>query len=58
MSSPVVDQNTIYLHTKNERLTAIDIATGEILWTGQPMGKYQSLVRNDDVLLVLDAGGE
>lgn len=58
MSSPVVDGQTIYMHSKNERLTALDIETGEILWTGQPMGKYQSLVRNDDVVLVLDEGGE
>jgi outer membrane protein assembly factor BamB len=58
MSSPVVDDKTIYLHSKNERLTALDIETGEILWTGQPMGKYQSLVRNNDVVLVLDEGGE
>ena len=58
MSSPVVDDKTIFLHSKNERLTALDIETGDILWTGQPMGKYQSLVRNDDVILVLDADGE
>lgn len=58
MSSPVVDEDTIYLHSKNERLTAMDIDTGEILWTGSPMGKYQSLVRNDDVVLVLDESGE
>ncbi len=58
MSSPVVDENTIYMHSKNERLTALDIETGEILWTGQPMGKYQSLVRNEDIVLVLDEGGE
>ncbi|KAA1260033.1 outer membrane biogenesis protein BamB [Rubripirellula obstinata] len=58
MSSPVVDDQTIYLHSKNERLTALDIESGEILWTGRPMGKYQSLVRNNDVLLALDEGGE
>lgn len=58
MSSPVVDKDTIYLHSKNERLTAMDINTGEILWTGKPMGKYQSLVRNDEMILVLDEGGE
>ncbi len=58
MSSPVVFDSTIYLHAKNERLTALDTQTGEILWTGQPMGKYQSIVRNEDVLLVLDESGE
>jgi outer membrane protein assembly factor BamB len=58
MSSPVVDDQTIYLHAKNERLTALDIQSGDILWTGQPMGKYQSLVRNANAILVLDEGGE
>ena len=58
MSSPVVFDDIIYLHSKNERLTAMDTQTGDILWVGQPMGKYQSLVRNDDVMLVLDESGE
>ena len=58
MSSPVVFDDTIYLHSKNERLTAMDTQTGDILWTGRPMGKYQSLVRNEEVMLVLDASGE
>ena len=58
MSSPVVFEDTIYLHSKNERLTAMDTHTGDILWTGTPMGKYQSLVRNEDVMLVLDESGE
>lgn len=58
MSSPVVFDDTIYLHAKNERLTAMDTQTGRILWTGQPMGKYQSLVRNQDMMMVLDESGE
>ncbi len=58
MSSPVVDDQTIYLHSKTQRLTALDIGTGDILWTGRPLGKYQSMVRNNDVLLALDEGGE
>ncbi len=58
MSSPVVFEDTIYLHSKSDRLTAMDAQTGDILWTGSPMGKYQSLVRNRDVMLVLDESGE
>ncbi len=58
MSSPVVFGNTIYLHAKNNRLTAMDSETGDTVWVGQPMGKYQSLVRNEEVLLVLDESGE
>jgi outer membrane protein assembly factor BamB len=58
MSSPVTNGETIFLHSKNERLTAMDASDGEILWTGRPMGKYQSLVRNKDIILVLSADGE
>jgi outer membrane protein assembly factor BamB len=58
ISSPVADDDTIFVHSSNERLTALDVATGEILWTGQPMGKYQSLVRNDETILILNSVGE
>ena len=58
MSSPVADERTIYLHSKNERLTAIDVETGDIRWTSRPLGKYQSLVRNQDVVLGLSSRGE
>ena len=58
MSSPVSDGKTIFLHSNNERLTALDARSGDILWTGRPMGKYQSLVGNDDVILALNSGGE
>jgi len=58
MSSPVTNGETIFLHAKTERLTAMDANNGEILWTGRPMGKYQSLVRNNEVILALDADGD
>jgi outer membrane protein assembly factor BamB len=58
MSSPVSDGTTLFMHSSNERLVALDWATGEILWTGNPLGKYQSMVRNDQVLLVLNSDGE
>jgi hypothetical protein len=58
MSSPVSDKRTIFLHSNNERLNALDAQSGEILWTGRPLGKYQSLVSNDDVILALNSRGE
>ncbi len=58
MTSPVVDGETIFMHSSNERLLALDAASGEILWTGNPLGKYQSLVRNDKILLALKNDGE
>jgi outer membrane protein assembly factor BamB len=58
MSSPVANDETIFVHSSNERLTALDVATGNILWTGKPMGKYQSLVRDQKTMLVLNSEGE
>lgn len=58
MSSPVADGETVFLHTSNERLQALDASSGEILWTSRPVGKYQSLVRNDQVMLALRNDGE
>ena len=58
MSSPVANDETIFVHSSNERLTALDVATGNILWTGKPMGKYQSLVRDEKTMLVLNNEGE
>ncbi|QEG36117.1 PQQ-binding-like beta-propeller repeat protein [Bythopirellula goksoeyrii] len=58
MSSPVADAQTIYLHSKAERLTALDVETGAIRWTSKPVGKYQSLVRNRHAILGLSSRGE
>lgn len=58
MSSPVADEQTVYVHSKAERLTALDFASGEIRWTSRPVGKYQSLVRSGDKLLGLSSRGE
>jgi outer membrane protein assembly factor BamB len=58
MSSPVSHGKTVFLHSNNERLTALGARSGDVLWTGRPMGKYQSLVGNDDVILALNSRGE
>jgi len=58
MSSPVADAETIYVHSKADRLTALDVETGAIRWTSRPVGKYQSLVRNRDAILGLSSRGE
>jgi outer membrane protein assembly factor BamB len=55
MSSPVSDGKTVYLHSNSERQTALDARSGTILWTGPPMGRYQSLVRHDDLILSLNS---
>lgn len=58
MSSPVMLGDTIYLHQKNQRATALGASDGEIRWTSSPFGKYWSMATNGDKILALDNGGE
>lgn len=57
MSTPVVIAGHAYLHLQNQRLTCLDLKTGERTWTSEPFGKYWSLVAQDDRILALDADG-
>ncbi len=58
MSSPVKIGDTIYLHLKNERLTALSVEDGSIRWTSSPYGKYWSMVSNGSQILALDNSGQ
>ncbi|TWU60294.1 outer membrane biogenesis protein BamB [Rubripirellula tenax] len=58
MSSPVVIDDTIYLHAKNQRLIALSIEDGSIRWTSEPFGKYWSMIAAGDRMLALDETGE
>jgi len=58
MSSPVVYQGHAYIHLANNRVTCIDLKTGEGTWTSESFGKYWSLARRGDRILALDASGE
>ena len=58
MSSPVLIDGTIYLHQKNQRLSALSIADGKILWTTRPQGEYWSIVANGKKLLALTNDGK
>ncbi|TWU42479.1 PQQ-binding-like beta-propeller repeat protein [Novipirellula artificiosorum] len=58
MSSPVVIDDTIYLHLKNQRFAAIAVDDGAIRWTSAPFGKYWSMVACGDKMLCLDQTGE
>lgn len=57
MSSPVVIGDTLYLHLRNQRFTAIDLKTGKEHWTSRPYGKYWSMVTNGERILALDEKG-
>jgi hypothetical protein len=58
MSSPVLIGDTIYLHQKNQRATALGTEDGDIRWTSSPFGKYWSMVTNGKKILALDNTGE
>lgn len=58
MSTPVVVGDHVYMHLGNERLTCIDLRTGESRWTSEPIGKYWSLIAQGDKILALDSAGE
>ena len=57
MSSPVVIGESIFLHLKNQRVTALNLSDGTSRWTSSPFGKYWSMVSNGKQLLALDANG-
>ena len=58
MSTPVVIDDHIYMHLRNQRFTCLEAATGQRKWTTTPFGKYWSLVANGTRLLALDQTGE
>ncbi len=57
MSTPVVKDKYVYLHLGNQRMTCIDLETGESKWTSEPFGQYWSMVLRDDKILALDERG-
>lgn len=58
MSSPVIIDDYVYMHLRNQRFVCLDLKTGESKWTSIPFGKYCSLIANGDRILALDARGE
>ncbi|MCA9027705.1 MAG: PQQ-binding-like beta-propeller repeat protein [Planctomycetaceae bacterium] len=58
MSSPVLVDNSIYVHLKNQRLACVDPLSGKERWRSKPFGKYWSMAVNGDHILALDERGE
>ena len=59
MSTPVVIGDYAYLHLGNQRVTCVNLATGERTWTSpKPFGKYWSMVAQGDRILALDEQGK
>ncbi len=58
MSSPILIDEHIFMHLRNQRLTCLNAETGEERWTTTPFGKYWSMVTNGKKILALDERGE
>ncbi|OUT59634.1 MAG: hypothetical protein CBB71_09900 [Rhodopirellula sp. TMED11] len=58
MSSPVVIGDRIFVHLKNQRLVALDAATGETSFSTAPIGKYASMITDGKDLLMLTNDGD
>lgn len=59
MSSPILVEDHVYLHLRNQRITCFDLASGERPWTSSDrFGKYMSMVVQGDRILALDEQGE
>lgn len=58
MSSPVLVGERIFMHLKNERMTALSVATGEAAFTTRPMAKYVSMIAAGGQILGLTDGGD
>lgn len=59
MSTPIVIGDYAYLHLGNQRITCVNLQTGERTWTStQRFGQYWSMVAQRDRILALDAQGK
>ena len=58
MSSPVVVGDYLYVHLRSNRVSCVDLATGEETWRTTPFGKYWSMVTNGKNILSLDEAGD
>ena len=58
MSSPVVINDHVFMHLRNQRFTCVNLEDGEAAWTSTPFGKYWSIVGNGNQILALDERGE
>ena len=57
MSSPVVIDGHLYMHLGNGRVECMDLSSGESRWRSESMGKYWSMIWQDDKILGLSEVG-
>jgi len=58
MSSPILIDDHLYVHLRNQRLVCLDLATGAERWRSRPYGKYWSMITNGQQILALDEQGK
>jgi outer membrane protein assembly factor BamB len=58
MSSPVIIDNHVYMHLRNQRVTCINLDTGKDVWVSEGFGKYWSMIAAGNRILALDETGK
>ncbi len=58
MSSPILIDDHIYLHLRNQRFTCLAADDGSERWRTRPYGKYWSMITNGQRILALDEQGK
>ena len=58
MSGPIVINGLCYIHLRKQRMSCIDMQTGDTKWISEKsFGKYMSMVSNGEEILALDEDG-
>ena len=58
MSGPIILDGFCYIHLRKQRITCLDMETGETKWiSSESFGKYMSMVSNGKEILALDEDG-
>ena len=58
MSGPIILGDYCYIHLRKQRITCLDMKTGETKWiSSESFGKYMSMVSNGKEILALDEDG-
>ncbi len=58
MSGPIILGDYCYIHLRKQRITCLDMKTGETKWiSSESFGKYMSMISNGKEILALDENG-
>jgi outer membrane protein assembly factor BamB len=58
MSGPIILDGYCYIHLRKQRITCLDMKTGETQWiSSESFGKYMSMISNGKEILALDEDG-